>query len=390
MWVLGLVGVVMLASCGDEGVPPAETKQPTGGVKEMKLSAAERTELKENVRAALKSAVEYLRKAQHEDGSWGNRGGGVGKTGLVLEALARMPDDLREDCGDLIEKGVKYLLANRRENGSIVNEDGHVANYRTSIAARALIAIDREKYKDTIEAAVRYTKGIQGTDPDDRTKFGSMGYGSDPTKGDIINTGEALEMLARAGVKKDDPVWKRAMVFLGRTQNLSEYAEEGVQVGDDGGGFYRSDPTVEGASKAGFIELPDGTKVPRSYGGATYSLLKSLLFAGMKKDHPRVRAAYQWICDHYTVENHPEMKKQGLYYFYYTMARTLELWGSPTIRKGDTVHHWAEELAARITSLQSDNGSWINSVDRWMENDPDLVTAYALNALNICRKMMNE
>ena len=107
--------------------------------------------------------------------------------------------------------------------------------------------------------------------------------------------------------------------------------------------------TADRIGVAGWVRnLPDGTVVPRSYGGATYTLLKSLLFAGLRKDHPRVQAAYQWICDHYTVKAHPEMGDQGLYFFYYTMARTLELWGSPTIRKGNVEHRWAEELAAEI------------------------------------------
>ena len=342
-----------------------------------------------DIRAGLAKAAAFLRSAQNEDGGWGGEhGSDVGITGLILDGLAKAAADLREKNADVIARGAAYLLANRRDDGSIVNPDGQVANYRTTIATRALIAIDPKKYKDVIDAAVRYTKGIQGADADDPAKFGSMGYGSDKTKGDIINTSEALEMLALAGVGPDDETWQRAMVFLARTQNLDEGAEVGVRTANDGGAIYRSVRGVEGASKAGTIKLPDGTEVPRSYGGATYNLLKSLLFAGMKKDHPRVQAAYGWICDHYTTKEHPEMGLQGLYYFYYTMARTLELWGAPTITSGETEHHWAAELAQNILSLQNADGSWQNTEDRWWESIRPLATAYSVLTLNICDKML--
>ena len=110
----------------------------------------------------------------------------------------------------------------------------------------------------------------------------------------------------------------------------------------------------------------------------------------MEKDNPRVQAAYKWICDHYTVEEHPEMGKQGLFYFYYTMARTLELWGSPTIKKGEAEHAWPVELGGQVVSLQKDDGSWINAEDRWWEADPALVTAYTISTLNICDRMLEE
>jgi len=377
---LMLASSMMLVSCGQE---EQGKQQGRGG---------DTGAVKPDIRGSIEKAVAFLRTAQNDDGGWGagERGSGVGITGLVIEALAGIPEDIRKKNAGLIEKGIQFILANRRKDGSIVTKDGMLANYRTAIATRALIAIDREKYKDTIEAAVKYTKGIQGTDPNDKLKFGSMGYGSDKTKGDQINTGEAIEMLKKAGVKEDDEVWKRALIFLGRTQNLSEEAEPGVKVGTDGGGFYRSDPSVEGASKAGTIKLPDGTEVPRSYGGATYALLKSLLFCGLKKDHPRVQAAYKWICGHYTVKEHPELGQKGLYYFYFTMVRTLELWGDPTIKKGGTVHNWAEELAAQIISLQKKDGSWSNPKDTWWESDPALVSAYCIFSLNSCQRMLDK
>jgi len=383
-----------------ESAPPAETTEPA----KAEPTAGEVTEpapapvgdIRPAIAASIEKAVAFLAKAQHADGGWLGQDpkakeSDVGVTGLVLEALAKVPAGVRAKNQDVIEKGVKYLLANQRPDGSINNKDGMLANYRTSIAARALIALDREKYKTAIEGAVKYTKGIQGKDPKDASRFGSMGYGSDPNRGDIINTSEAIEMLRQAGVPEDDPAFKDAMVFLGRVQNLDEYAEQGVKTQNDGGAIYLTDRSDKGASKAGTIKLPDGTEVPRSYGGATYNLLKDYLFMGLKKDNPRVLGAYDWIRKHYTVKEDPEMGQQGLYYSCYTLARTLQLWGTPMITDGAGVeHNWAKELAERIVSLQGKDGSWVNAEDRWWESDPSLVTAYTISALNICDEMLGK
>lgn len=379
VWAVGLVVAALCVSCGRRESAP-KPEPPKGGAAAGDVKAA--------TERSIEKAAGFLRGRQAVDGGWGQKESDVGITGLVLEALARAPGEVRKKNADVIEKGVGYLLSQRRPDGSIVNKDGQVANYRTSIATRALIALDREKYKEVIDAAVKYTKGIQNKDPKDTGKFGGIGYGSDPSMGDAINEGEALEMLAQAGVKADDEVWKNAMVFLGRLQNSDEYAEAGVRTENDFGAIYRTNRNAKDASKAGTIKLPDGTEVPRSYGGATYNLLKSLLFAGMKKDHPRVAGAYNWVCEHYTVKEHPEMGQQGLYYFYYTMARTLELWGSPVIKSKGVERNWAEELARQVVSLQAADGSWVNKQDRWWEGDPTLVTGYTISTLNICYRVL--
>ena len=46
-------------------------------------------------------------------------------------------------------------------------------------------------------------------------------------------------------------------------------------------------------------------------------------------------------------------------------------------------HDWARELADKLVALQKDDGSWANPNGRWMEDDPALATAYALEALSI-------
>jgi hypothetical protein len=44
---------------------------------------------------------------------------------------------------------------------------------------------------------------------------------------------------------------------------------------------------------------------------------------------------------------------------------------------------WRKELTQKLVEKQKGNGSWVNDSGRWWENDPILVTAYSLIAMNI-------
>jgi squalene-hopene/tetraprenyl-beta-curcumene cyclase len=124
----------------------------------------------------------------------------------------------------------------------------------------------------------------------------------------------------------------------------------------------------------------------RSYGSMTYAGFKSMIHAGLKQDDPRVKAAYEWIRKNYTLDENPGMGAQGLYYYYHTYAKALAALGDENIidAKG-TSHNWRAELADKYIKLQNADGSWINKTPRWMEGDPNLVTAYALLSLSYCK-----
>ena len=81
------------------------------------------------------------------------------------------------------------------------------------------------------------------------------------------------------------------------------------------GGFYYT-IAAGGQSQAG--NTPDGGL--RSYGSMTYAGLKSMIYAGVSQDDPRVKAAYKWIQDHYTLDEIPGMGEQVLFYYYHTFA----------------------------------------------------------------------
>jgi len=123
----------------------------------------------------------------------------------------------------------------------------------------------------------------------------------------------------------------------------------------------------------------------RSYGSMTYAGLKSMIFAGLTRDDPRVKAALEWLARHYTFAENPGLGDAGLYYYFQTAGKALEALGADTFADAGGVQHaWRSELADAILARQQADGSWVNTNPRWMEGDPNLVTSYALMALASC------
>jgi squalene-hopene/tetraprenyl-beta-curcumene cyclase len=193
-----------------------------------------------------------------------------------------------------------------------------------------------------------------------------------------------LEALHQSGLSADDPVYQKALVFVSRSQMLDSGNDQAFADGAGDGGFIYS-PANDGESKAG-TEVVDGKPRLRSYGSMTYAGFKSMLYAKVDRDDPRVRAVLQWVQRHYTLDQNPNMPaeqdKEGLFYYYHTFAKAMQAYGEETIVDDKGVPHpWRDDLRRTLTRLQNDDGSWLNTADRWYEGNPHLVTAYAMLAL---------
>jgi len=107
-----------------------------------------------------------------------------------------------------------------------------------------------------------------------------------------------------------------------------------------------------------------------------------MLYAGLSPDDIRVRAAFDWIRKHYTFEENPGIGLQGLYYYYHTMGRALNVAQQHIIADDEGVkHNWREDLIDALVERQSSDGSWVNSADRWLEGEPIMATVYSVLAL---------
>ncbi len=123
----------------------------------------------------------------------------------------------------------------------------------------------------------------------------------------------------------------------------------------------------------------------RAYGSMTYSGFKSYLYAGLSDRDERVLAAHRWISEHYTLAENPGLGTDGMYYYYVVFSRALGALGQPEIevREGGAARRarWADDLVDRLGELQNPDGSFRSVDARWMEDNPTLITAYALIAL---------
>ena len=191
-----------------------------------------------------------------------------------------------------------------------------------------------------------------------------------------------MEALRDTGLPADDPSLQKALVFVSRCQNLKSEFNDQPWAGkvNDGGFVYTA--AEGGTSMAG--TSPEGGL--RSYASMTYAGLKSMIHAGLTPDDPRVKAALEYIRAHYTLDENPGLGQAGLYYYYQTFAKAMALMGKPTLTDSSGKEHdWRADLVAALGKRQNADGSWVNPADRFMEGDPNLVTAYALIALSYAR-----
>jgi len=345
-------------------------------------------------RAAFEKGVDYLLSTRGKSGFWEMFGQPEpGISALAARALLSSDRAAARGVGVSV---VDWLLTLQHEDGSI--HGGRVAVYTTSVAIGALADAGRAQDVAAIQRAanfLRTTQTDEGEGYSEEDKFyGGIGYGGD-LRPDLSNLQYALQALKDAGVSKEDAAFQRAVHFLNRSQNLAETNTETfydaddptpIKAGTDGGAVY-----YPGNSAAGTALMPDGTMIARSYGSMTYALLKCFTFAGVPADDPRVVAATAWISSHWTLEVNPGFDPmqdprggfQGLYYYYLSIAQALNAAQvDKVVTVGGIEHDWRAELAAKLISLQHEDGHWINGdAERWWEGNPQLCTGYALGAL---------
>lgn len=338
----------------------------------------------------VEKAAHYLRtKGQAEDGSF-TAGAGPGITAIVATGLLRNGISAEDP---LVADALKYLKGFVQDDGGIYADGSLHQNYETCMAMMCFNAANKQEpgqYDELLKRAERYVKGIQNDDDEGLDKsdpgFGSSGYGSHK-RGDLSNTGFLLDALKSIGRGPEDEAIQRALVFVSRCQNLeTEHNDTKWASKNQDGGFYYT-AAAGGSSQA---KWPEGESEEvrglRSYGSMTYVGLKSMIYAGVTKDDPRVKAATTWIRKNYSLDENPGLGKQGLFYYFQTYAKAFQALGDDTFVDGKGVaHDWRNEMLEKLASTQYDDGSWVNEQERWLEGDPNLVTGYALLALSHCR-----
>jgi squalene-hopene/tetraprenyl-beta-curcumene cyclase len=343
----------------------------------------------DDLKPVVDKAMKFLAPTQRDEGNFSAnpRGGEPGLTALMAGALVR---NGVSSSDPVVAKALKYLESKVKKDGGVYEQG--LSNYMTSLAIVAFKETNTGgKYDKVIDAASKYVKSLQYDEglTENDPKFGGAGYDKPTAKGrpDLSNTQFMVDALLAAGVSKDDPTIKKALIFISRSQNLkSEFNDQpfAAKAGDDDkGGFVynlldQNNPNSDKRTVLGGL---------RSEGGMTYAGLKSFLYAGVSKDDPRVKAAIAWVRKHYTVTENPGQKEAGLFYYYHTFAKAMDALGEdPFVDAKGVKHDWRQELFDELKKRQKENGSWANTNGAFLENMPALATAFALLALSYCRK----
>ncbi len=342
--------------------------------------------LKNEIQLSIDRGLNWLKSQQKPDGTWSNADHPA-LTCLPLIAFERDPQRKFQNPDsrpEFLEKGYAFVRSQAKPDGGVYSTG--LSNYNTSLALVCLLTRNLPADEPLITKARSFIIGQQAKGMTTESLDGGIGYG--PTgvspkrqHPDLDNTLIALEALrtyraARPNVEtKDDLDWNAAIQFLSRTQNLPE-----------------SNPAAskDPANRGGFVYYPgysnadptDGTKPLRSYGSMTYAGLLSFIYADLKAEDPRVRAAEDWLQKNFSLDENPGMGRAGLYYYYHLMAKGLTAAGKEKITLSNgTQIDWPEALTKKLLDLQQGDGSWVNDTGRWMEKDPVLVTAYCVLAL---------
>ena len=377
--------------------------------------AAPSAEKQAEAREIADRAIGFLRTQQDPaTGGWGGEREGPALPAVSGLVLTGMLLDPRVDWQDPdVARGLGYVLRFRQPDGGI--HDGFLPTYNTAICVSLLSRVPTPEASAATASGLALLRRMQWgafdpeespspeapgwTEPVDESHpyYGGMGYGKHG-RPDLSNTQFFVQAMKDAGVSTEDPAYERALVFLRRVQMDGEVNPMPYAAGSRQGGFiYATVPNAEsvdsvpGQSQAGEIDevLGGGLTAPRlrAYGSMTYAGFKSLLYADLRRDDPRVVAARRWLGEHYTLRENPGLGDQGLYYYFMAMSRALDAWGEPEIEvavgdAGDAERRrWADDLIGRLAELQQPDGSFEIRHNRWMEGDPVLVTAYALIAL---------
>lgn len=349
--------------------------------------------------AAMQRGFAWLQAHQKERGSWSDENYPA-LTALGLWALAGSDYAGRTS---MCERAAAFVAGFAQEDGGIYKKptggrgSGGLSVYNTALCMTALHAYDRQRYAGIIRKARSFLAGAQFQGEKAGASAGGFGYERMPTpsraemekragtaRADLSNTGLALMAMrltqdvedGRPGTeKRADVDWAAAAAFATSLQNQEE--SDSVNYGGFG---YESNGDRGGVMTNRVNNVP----ALRGFGSMTYAGLESMLYAQVGREDPRVRAAIAWAVQHWSVTENPGQGTKGLFYYYTIMAKTLPLMGSGDLAAGGKTVAWRKDLTAQLLKTQQADGSWANADNSFWENDPALVTSYALLSLQKC------
>ena len=298
---------------------------PSKGAEPRAAAAAGVT--REGVEQSIKIGVNYLLKAQRDNGTWGREAGESALVALALLTAGESPDS------EPMRRALQFL---RRVNPNA--NAGH-ATYTVSLVTMVLAAADPEKYRDEI---ARYAEWLELA----QTGSGLLG----------------LNAASEVGVKVKDEVWKLAREYWQRYQQR------------DGAWGYTPDAangSTASMTCAGISSLViSGLK--RFRGAERLVGNHGVEDCGKGSADPNLEAGIRWIATHFNVGQNFGANQQWKYYYLYGLERVGRLSGVRFLGDHDWYREGAEELVHDQDRLE---GFWRG---QQYERYPTISTSFAL------------
>jgi squalene-hopene/tetraprenyl-beta-curcumene cyclase len=368
-----------------------------GALTTQALGASVSEAVQKETQAAIAKGLAWLAANQKAGGNWSDEKNPA-LTALPLWAFAASGSP--HYTGN-VDRAVMFVLRQAQPDGGIYVPDpsrggAGLGNYNTSVCMMGLHATGRKDVVRVIQKARDYTATTQLTGDDEHA--GGFGYDKGGRRHtDLNNTGMAIDAMRRtqsvedlrpAGEKRADLNWDAAQKYVENMQQ-KEGADKGgfLYVKSFGPAPAMGGKNGEGKPPAWAGKRPGGAfqggRPPLSaYGSITYVGLLAMVHTDLKRNDPRVLSAFDYCTRHWTLDENPGQGEQGLYFYYDILSRALSAANIDTIPQasGDALA-WREALIKKVIGLQKPDGSWVNSNNRWWENDPILATSYSLLAL---------
>ncbi len=306
------------------------------------------------VRDSIDRGVNFLKRSQLQDGSWGDFAtyeGGV----TALVTLAMLNSGIPADDNSLV-KSFASLDQIDIESSSV-----YVVSLMTMVYCYAL----PETHKGRIRECAEYLTNAQY-----KNNAGNGGWSyktRNSNSPDSSNTQFALLALHEAalvGIEIPVPVWTASKQYWERLRDPRN------------GGFFYAPllNTASGSMSCAAISslviidenLPQQVRVENG----------KIQCCGDEDHLELVEGASQWLANNFTVRSNPppdnEMQQNWLYYLY-GMERAARLTG----QRFFGTHDWYREGAIHLLDKQTTNGSWLGASNHG-EANADISTAYAL------------
>ncbi|MCC7011878.1 MAG: terpene cyclase/mutase family protein [Planctomycetes bacterium] len=318
------------------------------------------------IERAIRRASVALVETQREDGSFAPTGNRdlcrVALTAMALWSLNESP--ARGIEAERVERAAKFLLRHVRENGGIYDPERGLAVYTSGISARALRTLgprgDWPELARALGAVELFTY-----------RRGAPESVVDAQAPGTEQAAHAAETARQLLPSTSDPARRRALEFLARcdVETLRNPARVRIAI-----------PQSRASAEDAF----------------SYDDLLPFVYFELSPEQQLARRARAALEKYYTPDRNPDLTKrygaegfgagtQGLYYYYFVVAKALSAMGEPKLVTADGVEHdWPRELATRILAAQRPDGTWANRDAQWWEAEPVLATSYAVLTLKLC------